>query len=75
MLGVPLEGALGAGLAQLFTADLLETVELRSQLPPQTEIRALCYGAPPVFRALDGEECKVYPEIVIIQNDKDGIIA
>ena len=65
--------SLGAGLAQLFTAELLETEELRSSLPPDTKIRALCYGAPPVFRAEDGGKHKVYPEIVIIQNNKDGI--
>ena len=67
--------SLGAGLAQLLTAELLETEELRSELPPHTEIRALCYGAPPVFRAGDGGEHKVFPEIVILQNHKDGIIA
>ena len=67
--------SLGAGLAQLFTAELLETEELRSELPPDTEIRALCYGAPPVFRAGGGGEHKVFPEIVILQNYKDGIIA
>ena len=35
-------------------------------------IRALCYGAPPIFRS---EERRVFPEIVIVQNDKDGIIS
>jgi len=63
--------SLGAGLAQLFTAQLLEG-EYSSQVPPGTKIRALCYGAPPVFRS-DVE--KVFDEIIIIQNDKDGIIS
>ena len=35
-------------------------------------IRALCYGAPPVFRS---EDRRVFPEIFIVQNDKDGIIS
>ena len=65
--------SLGAGLAQLYTAQLLER-EVRDSLPPHTKIRALCYGAPPVFRAGDGGQV-TYPEIVIIQNNKDGIIA
>ena len=65
----------GAGLAQLYTAELLENDELKSQLPADIKIRALCYGAPPVFRSREGEEEKVYPEIIILQNDKDGIIA
>ena len=67
--------SLGAGLAQLFTAELLEREELRSGLPPDTKIRALCFGAPPVFRAEEEAEHKVYPEIVVLQNNKDGIIA
>ena len=35
-------------------------------------IRALCYGAPPIFRS---EDRRVFPEIFIVQNDKDGIIS
>merc|ERR1712025_667090 len=67
--------SLGAGLAQLFTAQLLANDQYRSQLPPDVDIKALCYGSPPVFRSCDDSgEQKVFPEIIIIQNDKDGII-
>jgi len=64
--------SLGSGLAQLYAAQLLTSEELRSQLPEDIVIRALCYGAPPIFRS---EEKRVFPEIVIVQNDKDGIIS
>jgi len=63
--------SLGAGLAQLYAAQLLDG-EYASQLPEDTKIRALCYGAPPVYRSDNG---KVFDEIIIIQNDKDGIIS
>ena len=63
--------SLGAGLAQLYTAELLEG-EYSSQIPEGTKIRALCFGAPPVFRS---EEEKVFDEIMIIQHDKDGVIS
>lgn len=54
---------------------LLTNPDLRSQLPENVSIRALCYGAPPVFR-WDDEECSdCYKEIFIIQHDKDGIIS
>ena len=56
----------------MYTARLLDE-ELRSELPEDVKVRALCYGAPPVFRHLDGDP-HTHPEIVIIQNDKDGII-
>ena len=46
----------GAGMAQLYTAMLLTNDDLRSQLPDGVRIRALCYGAPPVFRWND-EQC------------------
>jgi len=64
--------SLGSGLAQLYAAQLLASEEIRSQLPEDIVIRALCYGAPPIFRS---EERRVFPEIVIVQNDKDGIIS
>jgi len=63
--------SLGAGLAQLYTAELLEG-EYSSQIPEGTKIRAVCFGAPPVFRS---EEEKVFDEIMIIQHDKDGVIS
>eukprot|EP00090_Calanus_glacialis_P045696 TRINITY_DN8653_c0_g1_i4.p2 TRINITY_DN8653_c0_g1~~TRINITY_DN8653_c0_g1_i4.p2 ORF type:complete len:498 (+),score=146.51 TRINITY_DN8653_c0_g1_i4:120-1613(+) len=63
--------SLGAGLAQLYTAQLLEG-EYSDQIPEGTKIRALCYGAPPVFRC---EEEKIFDEIMIVQNDKDGVIS
>eukprot|EP00092_Neocalanus_flemingeri_P012112 GFUD01013060.1.p1 GENE.GFUD01013060.1~~GFUD01013060.1.p1 ORF type:complete len:497 (+),score=144.47 GFUD01013060.1:175-1665(+) len=63
--------SLGAGLAQLYTAQLLEG-EYAAKLPEGTKVRALCYGAPPVFRSDEG---KVFDNIVIIQNDKDGVIS
>ena len=56
----------------MYAAQLLTSEELRSQLPEDIVIRALCYGAPPIFRS---EEKRVFPEIVIVQNDKDGIIS
>ena len=67
--------SLGAGIAQLYTAQLLESEDKRQELPPDTKIRALCYGAPPVYRTSQDQEVRLYPEIVIIQNNKDGIIA
>ena len=65
--------SLGAGLAQLYTAQLLSDPDCRSRLPEDVSIRALCYGSPPVFRMRDGEQI-TFPEIVIVNNDKDGII-
>ena len=62
----------GSGLAQLYTAQLLSSEELRAQLPDDIVIRALCYGAPPIFRS---DDRRVFPEIFIVQNDKDGIIS
>ena len=62
--------SLGAGLAQLYTASLLEG-EAAALLPPGTEVLALCYGAPPVYQSEDG---KTFPQIVIIHNNKDGVI-
>ena len=58
----------------MYTAQLLADAEYRTQLPEDILIRALCYGAPPVFRSDSGEH-RVFPEIVIVQNDKDGIIS
>lgn len=63
--------SLGAGLAQLYTVQLLEG-EYAGRLPEGTKIRAICYGAPPVFRS---DEEKVFDEIMIVQNDKDGVIS
>jgi len=63
--------SLGAGLAQLYTAQLLEG-EYAAGLPQGTKVRALCFGAPPVFRS---DEEKVFEEIVIVRNDKDGVIS
>ena len=45
---------------------------LKAQLPNKIVIRALCYGAPPIFRS---DDRTVFPEIFIVQNDKDGIIS
>lgn len=67
--------SLGAGLAQLYTAQLLESEDKMQELPSDTKIRALCYGAPPVYRPSQAHSPRLYPEIVIIQNNKDGIIA
>ena len=67
--------SLGAGLAQLYTAQLLDNEDMRQELPSDTKIRALCYGAPPVYRTSQDQAVRLYPEIVIIQNNKDGIIA
>ena len=59
----------------MYTAMLLTRDDLRSQLPENIVIRALCYGSPPVFRWTDPDKRRVFREIIIIQNDKDGIIS
>jgi len=60
--------SLGAGLAQLVTAQLLEGPE--GKLVDGTKVRCLAFGAPPVFRG----ELRPFPEITIVQNAMDGII-
>jgi len=60
--------SLGAGLAQLVTARLLEGPE--ASLVEATKVRCLAFGAPPVFRG----ELRPFPEITIVQNAMDGII-
>jgi len=60
--------SLGAGLAQLVTARLLEGPE--AELVEGTKVRCLAFGAPPVFRG----ELRPFPEITIVQNAMDGII-
>jgi len=60
--------SLGAGLAQLVTAQLLEGPE--ASLVSGAKVRCLAFGAPPVFRG----ELRPFPEITIVQNAMDGII-
>jgi len=60
--------SLGAGLAQLVTARLLEGPE--TELVDGTKVRCLAFGAPPVFRG----ELRPFPEITVVQNAMDGII-
>ena len=57
--------SLGAGLAQLLT------LHCQHSLPPDTVIRTIAFGSPPVF-ARQGEQV-VLENVFLVQNDEDGI--
>ena len=66
--------SLGAGLAQLLSLDCL-LGGCSTSLPPNTNIKTVAFGSPPVFSSLggDGEAPPVLDNVFIVQNGEDGI--
>ena len=62
--------SLGAGLAQLLTLDC-QLGLCADSLPPDTVIRTIAFGSPPVF-SRQGEQV-VLENVFLVQNEEDGI--
>ena len=62
--------SLGAGMAQLVTASLLQGQEA-ARLPQGTKVRCIAFAAPPVYCGYLESD---FREVVVVRNNFDGII-